>query len=101
MQSCISKWFSEMEYPSQSNQAQPCRNGCGFYGSSKNDGMCSICYKDNVQKNNSDKKSTGIIIFCFLSLCKISGFSFLYVFKMSGSCVSCNEQLNFNVAVLE
>ena len=50
-----------MEDPSQS-QAQLCRNGCGFYGSSKNDGMCSICYKDYVQKKNaSGKKSPSTV----------------------------------------
>ena len=55
--------ISEMEDPSQPNQAQLCRNGCGFYGSSKHDGMCSICYKDNLQKkHNSGKKSPGLQI---------------------------------------
>ena len=52
--------FSVMESPSQSNQAQLCRNGCGFYGSSKNDGMCSICYKDTVQKKSNSGKASGI-----------------------------------------
>ena len=51
-------YSSVMENPSQSNQAQLCRNGCGFYGSSKNDGMCSICYKDTVQKKNSSGKTS-------------------------------------------
>lgn len=50
-----------MESPSQSSQAQLCRNGCGFYGSSKNDGMCSLCYKDNLQKKtNAGKSSPGL-----------------------------------------
>ena len=56
-----------MENPSQSNQAQLCRNGCGFYGNSKTDGMCSICYKDTLQKKNiSGTTSPGIV---FVDLC--------------------------------
>nr|BAA36294.1 PEM-6 [Ciona savignyi] len=53
-----------MEGASQSSQAQLCRrNGCGFYGNSKFEGMCSMCYKDTVQKkNNSGRKSPAVSI---------------------------------------
>lgn len=36
-----------------SQQPQLCRNGCGFYGNAKNEGMCSVCYKSTLQKKNS------------------------------------------------
>lgn len=31
-----------------------CRSGCGFYGNSSFEGMCSKCYKDSVQRRNQN-----------------------------------------------
>ncbi|KAF3687033.1 AN1-type zinc finger protein 6 [Channa argus] len=41
----------------ETNQRQDpllCSTGCGFYGSPRNNGMCSVCYKDFLQRQNSN-----------------------------------------------
>lgn len=41
----------------ESNMAQNhptlCKNNCGFYSNSGNEGLCSVCYKDIVKKKQA------------------------------------------------
>ncbi|KAM6980187.1 AN1-type zinc finger protein 6 [Aplochiton taeniatus] len=48
----------------ETNQSQAplrCTTGCGFYGNPRNNGMCSLCYKDFLQRqNNSGRVSPAV-----------------------------------------
>ena len=37
----------------QQNMPTFCKNGCGFYAASGNEGLCSVCYKDAVKKKQA------------------------------------------------
>jgi len=49
-----------MERESNPMQAL-CRSGCGFYGSPATDGLCSLCYKENLKKKQQPPVSTATV----------------------------------------
>ncbi|XP_028812184.1 AN1-type zinc finger protein 6 isoform X1 [Denticeps clupeoides] len=45
----------------ETNQTQVpmlCATGCGFYGNPRTNGMCSVCYKDFLQRQNSSGRAS-------------------------------------------
>jgi len=48
----------ERDTNQMSQSAALCRSGCGFYGSSASDGLCSKCYKDALKRKQSAPPST-------------------------------------------
>ena len=61
----------------QQNMPTFCKNGCGFYAASGNEGLCSVCYKEAVKKKQApptnmpasfSKSHTHFLLHTFLAL---------------------------------
>uniref|UniRef100_A0AAR2LQZ6 Zinc finger, AN1-type domain 6 n=1 Tax=Pygocentrus nattereri TaxID=42514 RepID=A0AAR2LQZ6_PYGNA len=49
----------------QSQAPLLCATGCGFYGNPRTDGMCSVCYRDFLQRQNGSDISRNSVCVCF------------------------------------
>ncbi|XP_059383377.1 AN1-type zinc finger protein 6 isoform X1 [Carassius carassius] len=58
----MSEEDQERDMAQETNQTQVlCSNGCGFYGNPRNNGMCSVCYKDSLQRQNNSGRSSDAV----------------------------------------